>query len=211
MPDHNAADRRPIAARDTGWARAIAGWLVRRHVSADGISFFSVVVAAIGAAALVWLPAPAGPLIAAVCIPLRLLCNLFDGMVALEGGTGSSTGPLWNEFPDRISDSLLLVALGYAAQLAWLGWLGALLAVLTAYIRATGGALGVPQDFRGPLAKQQRMLVMAVGCLIAAAAPWWPRALIALPIACWIIAIGSALTCLTRTRALAITLRAKSR
>ena len=45
----------------------------------------------------------------------------------------------------------------------WLGWLGALAAAVTAYIRVLGGSLGLPQDFRGPLAKPHRMVVMTSG------------------------------------------------
>jgi hypothetical protein len=56
--------------------------------------------------------------------------------------------------------------LGYAFGIPWLGWLTALLAVLTAYIRVFGGALGFAQDFRGPMAKQQRMAVFTAGCLL---------------------------------------------
>lgn len=78
-------------------------------------------------------------------------------MVAVEGGKGTPTGVPYDELPDRVADSLFLVALGYAAALPWLGWLGALLAALTACIRALGGALGQPQDFRGPMAKPHRM------------------------------------------------------
>ena len=29
----------------------------------------------------------------------RLLCNLFDGMVAVEGGKREADGPFWNEAP----------------------------------------------------------------------------------------------------------------
>lgn len=187
----------------------MAAWLIRRGASADGISFASIVFAALGATALLRMPAPAGPLLAAIGVQLRLVCNLLDGMVALGGGRKSVLGPLWNEFPDRIADSVLIVALGYAAQLGWLGWMGALLAALTAYIRATGASLGFGQDFRGPFAKQQRMAVMTLACLVAAASPWWSRAGLALQIASWIIAIGAGLTCITRTRALAVALRSK--
>ena len=49
-----------------------------------------------------------------------------------------------------------------------LGWLGALLAALTAYVRVFGGSLGFAQDFRGPLAKQQRMAVLTVACVVGA-------------------------------------------
>jgi hypothetical protein len=40
------------------------------------------------------------------------------------------------------------------------------LAVVTAYIRVFGGALGFALDFRGPMAKQHRMAVLTVGCLL---------------------------------------------
>jgi hypothetical protein len=43
-----------------------------------------------------------------------------------------------------------------------------LLAVLTAYVRMLGGALGRPQDFSGPMAKQHRMAVLTIACLGAA-------------------------------------------
>ena len=99
---------------------------------------------------------------------LRLLCNMLDGMVAIEGGRQTATGVLYNEIPDRVADSLLIVALGYAAGAGWLGWLGALAAAVTAYIRVLGGTCGLAQDFRGPLAKPHRMFVMTVGCLLGA-------------------------------------------
>ena len=56
-----------------------------------------------------------------LCVQLRLLCNLLDGMVAVEGGRSSPVGALYNEVPDRVADSLLLVALGYAVGIPWLG------------------------------------------------------------------------------------------
>ena len=84
-------------------------------------------------------------------------------MVAVEGGKSSPVGALYNELPDRLSDSLLLVPIGYAAGVAWLGWAAALLAALTAYIRAVGGSLGLPQDFSGIMAKPQRMALLTFG------------------------------------------------
>ena len=104
---------------------------------------------------------------------LRLLCNLLDGMVAIEGGRKSKVGVLYNEVPDRVADSLFLVALGYAIGIAWLGWLAALAAAVTAYIRVLGGTFGLAQDFRGPLAKQHRMAVMTAGCLLGIGEYFW--------------------------------------
>lgn len=139
----------------------------------------------------------------------RLICNLLDGMVAVEGGKKSPVGQIYNEFPDRVADSLLIVALGYAVGMPALGWLGALLAALTAYVRVFGGALGQPQDFRGPMAKPHRMAVMTAACVLGAVEQWFQVGPYALVAAAWIIAVGSALTCVTRTQAVAARLRAE--
>ena len=202
--------RRPLSSRDTAWARRIASALASAGTSPDHISALSVVFALGAAATLVWLPAPAGPLLCALGTQARLLCNLFDGMVAVEGGRGGPTGPLWNEFPDRIADSLLIVALGAAAGSALLGLVGALLAALTAYVRVSGGALGLAQDFGGWMSKPKRMAVLTVACVVAAAAPWWPPAQLALLAATWLILVGSALTCGGRTLRIARQLRARA-
>jgi phosphatidylglycerophosphate synthase len=53
-------------------------------------------------------------LVAVVGVQLRLLCNLFDGMVAVEGGKKSKSGEVFNDMPDRIADPILLVCAGYA-------------------------------------------------------------------------------------------------
>jgi phosphatidylglycerophosphate synthase len=201
-------NRRPIAVRSSGWAKGFAAALASSSVTPNQISCISVLFALAGSAALLFWPGSLGMLLCALCILLRLLCNLFDGMVAVEGGRGTATGPLFNEIPDRLADSLFLVALGYAVALPWLGWLCALLAALTAYIRALGGALGQAQDFRGPMAKPHRMWLMGIALVGAAlAAPWQHPILVG---TATIIAVGSALTCITRARAIAARLRANS-
>jgi len=203
-----SADRRPLASRDTAWARRIASALARSSVTPNQISTVSIAFAALGAWALVD-TRPLALVGAAICVQLRLLCNLIDGMVAIEGGKQSATGALYNEFPDRIADSLFLVALGYACGVPWLGWLAALLAALTAYVRATGGALGLAQDFRGPMAKPHRMAVLTVGCLVGAAEIEWNGTRWTLLAAAVVIAAGSALTCVARALAIARTLRGR--
>ena len=200
-------DRRPLASRDTGWARRIAAALARSSITPNQISLASVFFAGLGALALWRWPDLPGLLLTAACVQLRLLCNLFDGMVAIEGGKHSPVGALYNEFPDRVADSLLLVALGHACQQPWLGWLGALAAALTAYIRQSGAGLGFGHDFRGPMAKQQRMFVLTAGALIGAVeiVCWHTR--YALLTASAVIALGALATCVTRSRALANRLR----
>jgi phosphatidylglycerophosphate synthase len=168
-----------------------------------------LVFAVAGSAALVWLPAPWNLLACAAGIQLRLLCNLLDGMVAIEGKRQSPVGALYNEVPDRVADSLFIVALGYAIDMPWLGWAGALVAAVTAYIRVLGGSFGLPQDFRGPMAKPHRMAVLTVACVLGAIehALWGSQW--SLTLAAWIIAVGSVVTCGTRLLAIARQLRTK--
>jgi phosphatidylglycerophosphate synthase len=202
-------NRRPLTSRSTPWAQALSGFLIRTGISPNTISLLSIFAAGIGATLLLYAPRPIGFVLAAVCAQLRLLCNLLDGMVAVEGGRQSPTGALYNEIPDRIADSLLIVALGYVIQTPEIGWLGALAAATTAYIRVLGGSLELPQDFRGPMAKPQRMAVLTTGCLIGAFEWWIAGSHWALTAAAWIIALGSILTCATRIAAIARQLRAR--
>lgn len=205
----NLNDRRPIAARGSGWAQRLAAALAATSITPNQISVASIFFAAVGALMLLYSPTDAGLLLCAVCVQLRLLCNLLDGMVAMEGGKSSPTGVLYNEFPDRIADSLLIVALGYIAGLPWLGWLGALLAALTAYVRLSGGSLGLKQDFRGPMAKQHRMAVLTIACVAAVIEHHTTATGFVLPAAAGIIAVGSLITCGTRTLAIAQQLQAR--
>lgn len=196
-------NRRPLKTRSSRWAQRIAAYLVSTAISANQISLLSVVFAVAGASVLLVAHGPWPLIVCAVCIQLRLACNLLDGMVALEGGKKSPVGALYNEIPDRVADSLFIVAAGYCADWPSLGWCGALLAALTAYIRVLGGSLGLAQDFRGPMAKPHRMAVLTVGCVIGAAesAQWGSQ--YALLAAVLVIDIGSLITCATRIRAMA--------
>jgi len=200
-------NRRPIASRSSGWAKASASFLAGTKVTPNQVSIASIAFAAIGAALLLWRPDAAGLIGCALAIQARLVCNLLDGMVAVEGGKKSLLGPLYNEFPDRIADSLLIVAAGYAAAWPAWGWFGALAAALTAYVRVFGGSLGLPQDFRGPMAKQQRMAVLTLACVIGAVEGLTLGSRYALSAAVIVIALGSIATCVTRTLAIAAQLR----
>lgn len=197
--------RRPIQARSSWWAQRTASWLATRSITPNQISVVSIVFAATGASLILFFRelVPWGLIGAVTCIQARLICNLLDGMVAVEGKKKSILGPLFNEFPDRIADSLLIVSLGYAVHYEWLGWLGALLAALTAYIRVFGGALSLPQDFRGPMAKQHRMAVLSLGCLLSTVEYGYYETTWCLFLTALVIAFGSFITCVTRTLAIA--------
>ena len=98
-------------------------------------------------------------------------------MVAVEGGKKSAVGGIYNEFPDRLSDTLIIVGAGVAGA-SWisltLGLLAALFAIFTAYTRVLGGAIGTDQYFTGPMAKQHRMAFLTVINVICIGAIWIP-------------------------------------
>lgn len=203
-------ERRPLASRQAGWASALQRRLLQTTVTANQISAAGIVFAAGGGAAL----AGAGRwpwlfLLAACLVQLRLVCNLMDGLVAVEGGRGSATGALWNEAPDRLEDSCLLVGFGYAAGLDWLGFTAAILAVFTAYVRMLGASHGFPQDFRGPMAKPQRMAALTAGCVAG-----FLEALIrgshgSLQVVLAVVVLGTAATGLRRLLAIAAAMKAR--
>ena len=205
MLDHTVQPtRRPLRTRQSAPARRIAMALAKAGVSPNAISLTGIGFAGAGTAAM--LAAPAQPLwwiAAAAGIQSRLAANMLDGMVAVEGGLHSATGALFNEVPDRIEDSLLLVAAGYAGGAPMLGWLAALLACGTAYVRTLGGALGFAQDFCGPQAKPQRMAALTLAALACAI---WPAGTI-MPVALAAIVGGTALTLARRSFRLAAHLK----
>ncbi len=198
------SDRRPINVRSAGWARRLARLVAGMGITPNQISVLSIGFAALGA----WCMYMGGWYLisAALCIQGRLLCNLFDGMVAVEHNKATALGPVYNEFPDRIADSLLLVAAGYACGLPELGWMAALAAALTAYVRVYGASCGLGHDFRGPMAKQHRMAVLTFACF---ATPWMPFGDKPMLIALAFIAALSFVTCVTRTLALCRQLQQK--
>jgi phosphatidylglycerophosphate synthase len=202
--DKASAGRRPLKSRTTGWAAALTRLLLKTPITPNQISLLGVLFALAGAGAMLlashqpWLW-----LAGALSIQLRLLANMLDGLVAVEGQRHAPTGALYNELPDRIEDLALLVAAGYACGTGWLGWLADVLAVGCAYVRAVGGSLGLGQDFRGPMAKPHRMAALTLGALASGiaglAGETWPVMVWTLAV----IAAGTALTIARRTMRIA--------
>ncbi|MDF2454294.1 MAG: CDP-alcohol phosphatidyltransferase [Cytophagaceae bacterium] len=174
--DQSSESRRPIATRDAGWARRTAAYLAKQGVTPNTISVLSIFFSLLSFLAFygdlyyhtfhwLWM------ILAIAFIQLRLIMNLFDGMVAVEHHQKSVIGGLFNEVPDRISDTFTLFGVGllvrdmpYGMDLAYLA---IILAVTTAYIRTLGASLGSPHYFIGPMAKQHRMAFVCAGCIVA--------------------------------------------
>lgn len=201
--------RRPLKSRQAAWAGAGTKLLVQWRISPNAVSIASVCCALVGALAISFFGQFAGSsrvlllVIAVAGIQGRLVCNLLDGMVAVEGGRKTRRGEIYNDLPDRISDSLFFISAGYAARpqpfSVELGYIAAALAIFTAHIRMLGGAAGLKQSFIGPMAKQHRMAVLTAGCVLSVLETrFFPSGT-----ACWIalviIDIGCVITIWRRT------------
>ena len=227
VPEEHLASRRILKSRNTRWAHAFSGWLARIGATPNQISVLSVFFA--GGALVCFLVAGdqtsnagiIGAWMGAVaCIQLRLLCNLMDGMVAVEGGKGSPMGAVFNDAPDRVADVLILVGAGYSGagdpgvvklfHVIPLGWCCAVIAVWTAYIRVLGASLTGKHDFRGPMAKQHRMAVLCVGVLIEATQHLMGSDRLGVLTALTLIFFGGLWTCWRRLALIARSLRSTS-
>jgi phosphatidylglycerophosphate synthase len=221
-------NRRPISQRSHGWAKWLTGALVKSGVTPNFISFTSIVFGALGGLCFyaIGIAESAGDRVmlcvgAALFCQLRLLANMMDGMVAVEGGKGGPDGPIWNELPDRLADIFVLVGAGYGVAAlgiadATLGWAAAVAAVMTAYVREVGRAAGAPADFSGPMAKPHRMFVMTMAALLSIfdtqLGGGWIEYLLGgrysgatgegafIELGLWIVVIGATFTALNRAR-----------
>lgn len=212
---HAAPERRPLKSRGVRVFMRLSKVLANRGVTPNAISIGSVGFALLGGIALLTTSHVEGGLervlwfVAAVCIQLRLLANMLDGMVAQDSGSTSALGELYNEAPDRVSDAILLIATGFVAGSSpHLGYVATVLALLVAYLRAIGSSAGAGQIFVGWMSKPQRMFSLTVLCLFQSFAPQaWRTArplfeLGAPGIVLAIICVGSAWTCVVRWRAI---------
>ncbi len=217
-PDRINIDRRPLEIRSAKWAKALSLMLAGTKITPNQVSLLSLFFAAFGAM-LFWFSRDAiGTTQAfcfigcAICIQSRLLCNMLDGMIAVEGGKSSKVGELYNEIPDRIADVLFLVAAGFACnETPWgavLGWSAACLSLMTAYLRTLGSSQGLKQDFCGPMAKPHRMFLLTVGSLATAGQIFFEAKPTFLFWALVVINFGALITCIRRTLRLANKLEA---
>ncbi len=220
------ANRRPIGQRSHGWAKWLTTTLVKSGFTPNFISFTSIIFAALAGTCFYasGITESGGDRImlligAAFFCQLRLLANMMDGMVAVEGGKGGPDGPIWNELPDRFADIFILVGAGYGVAAtgmfdATLGWAAAVAAVMTAYVREVGKAAGAPADFSGPMAKPHRMFWMTVFALVSIFDPQLGPAAarildwgavndagkgVFIAFALWLVLLGSILTTFSRT------------
>ena len=170
--------RRPLKSRQTNWAKILSKKIAATGLKPNHISILSIVFVAIGGALLlltnissVWVSAMFFVL-SAMCVQLRLLCNLLDGMMAVEHGLKTSSGEIFNDMPDRFADLFIIIPIGYTITSipysTELTWLAGTLSILTAYVRVLGNSAGTTHYFLGPMAKQHRMALVTIALFVSA-------------------------------------------
>ncbi|XPV69824.1 MAG: CDP-alcohol phosphatidyltransferase family protein [Halarcobacter sp.] len=198
--------RRPLKVRSTAWSKNIASFLSKQNITPNQISLASIFFSILASICIllitksetntnIWV----WSILSAVFIQMRLLCNLFDGMVALEGGKSTKSGELYNDIPDRVSDSILFIALGYSTSYIEIGYLASLFAMMTAYVRVLGASMNAGSIFIGPMAKQHRMAILTICSLITPLENMFiEHSYYVLSFALFIIMLGSVLTVVNR-------------
>jgi phosphatidylglycerophosphate synthase len=165
MAEYQPASQRPIAQmfRRTGnWATDLC---VRLGISADAISYLSMIAALI-AALCFWKSGKNSWLliIAPLFCYLRLWFNMLDGMVAVASGKASARGEIVNDLPDRISDVIIFVGVAESGlMIPFIGYWTAILSLLAAYVGIFGQAIGGRREFGGIMSKPWRMVTLSLG------------------------------------------------
>lgn len=208
-------NRRPIKARSNAFFQGVASRLAKTNISPNQISILSIVFALLVPTAFGFWKADGlvAPLLAFAGIQLRLICNLLDGMVAIEGGKKSPLGDIYNEFPDRIADTVILLGFAMAdwkdSVLLSLALLASFFAVMTAYTRVLGAAIGTKHYFVGPMAKQHRMALLTITALLLPILSHWLSPITITKAVMSMISVGCVITVGRRLRLIAEELRQK--
>ncbi|OBH06885.1 phosphatidylinositol phosphate synthase [Mycobacterium sp. E1747] len=174
---------------------------LRMGLTPDVVTVLGTTGSVAGALALF----PMGKLFAGACVVwFFVLFDMLDGAMARERGGGTRFGAVLDATCDRVSDGAVFCGL-----LWWVafGMHDDLLAVATmiclvtsqviSYIKARSEASGLRGD-GGIIERPERLIIVLVGAGVADF-PFvaWPPAL---PVAMWLLAVASVVTCVQRLR-----------
>ena len=189
--------REGVARVTTPVARA----LLRAGFTADGVTIIATAAAVLAALTLF----PIGRLFAgAAVITFFVLFDMIDGAMARESGGGTRFGAVLDATCDRISDGAVFCGLAWWAAFG-LGSRPLVVATLIclvtsqviSYIKARAEASGLRGD-GGFIERPERLIIVLVGAGVSEL-PFFPLPA-ALPVAMWLLAVASVITCVQRIR-----------
>ncbi|MFB7058968.1 phosphatidylinositol phosphate synthase [Streptomyces vinaceus] len=181
-----------------------AAFLLRRGVSPDAVTLIGT--AGVVAGALVFFPR--GEFFwGTITITLFVFSDLVDGNMARQAGVSSRWGAFLDSTLDRVADAAIFggLALWYAGN----GNDNVLCAVaifclasgqVVSYTKARGESIGLPVAVNGLIERAERLVISLVAAGLSGlqtfGVPSWIGVL--LPIALWIVAVGSLVTLVQR-------------
>ncbi|MFJ2196877.1 phosphatidylinositol phosphate synthase [Streptomyces violaceusniger] len=180
-----------------------AALLIRLGISPDAVTLTGT--AGVCAGALVFYPQ--GEFFwGTVVITLFVFSDLVDGNMARQLGRSSRWGAFLDSTLDRVADGAIFggLALWYAGS----GDDNVLCAVtifclasgqVVSYTKARGESIGLPVNVNGLVERAERLVISLVACGFSGLHKFGvPHIDILLPIALWIVAVGSAVTLVQR-------------
>jgi phosphatidylinositol phosphate synthase len=180
-----------------------AAFLIRRGVSPDTVTLLGT--AGVVAGALVFFPR--GEFFwGTIVITLFVFSDLVDGNMARQLGRSSRWGAFLDSTLDRVADGAVFsgLALWYAGR----GHDEVLCAVtlfclvsgqVVSYTKARGEAIGLPVAVNGLVERAERLVISLVAAGFAGLHTFGvPGIQVLLPVALWIVAVGSLVTLVQR-------------
>ncbi|MET9481376.1 phosphatidylinositol phosphate synthase [Streptomyces sp. NPDC006638] len=177
-----------------------AAFLLRRGVGPDAVTLIGT--AGVMAGALVFFPR--GEFFwGTIVITLFVFSDLVDGNMARQAGVSSRWGAFLDSTLDRVADGAIFG--GFALWYAGSGDNNMLCAVsifclasgqVVSYTKARGESIGLPVAVNGLVERAERLVISLVAAGLAGFHRTFgvPGIEILLPIALWIVAVGSAVT-----------------
>jgi len=187
--------REGVARVTTPVARAF----LHAGFTADGVTIIATAGAVLAALTLF----PTGRILAgAVVISFFVLFDMVDGAMARESGGGTRFGAVLDATCDRISDGAVFCGLAWWAAFGSGSrslMVATLICLVTSqvisYIKARAEASGLRGD-GGFIERPERLIIVLVGAALSDL-PFFPMPA-ALPVAMWLLAVASMITCAQR-------------
>jgi CDP-diacylglycerol--glycerol-3-phosphate 3-phosphatidyltransferase len=177
----------------------VARALLHAGFTADSVTIIATAAAVLASLTLF----PIGRLFAGtLVITLFVLFDLVDGAMARESGAGTRFGAVLDATCDRISDGAVFCGLAWWAAFGLHSRslvVATLICLVTSqvisYVKARAEASGLRGD-GGLIERPERLIIVLVGAGLSDL-PFFPLPL-ALPVAMWVLAVASLVTCAQR-------------
>lgn len=169
---------------------------IKYHISPDLLNVAAVVVVVlIGYLLFTSRTHPLSLIIIPLLVFIRLTFNALDGMVARDTGVTSAIGEVHNEVLDRVSDIIIILALGWSGQCnAMLTAIASSTMLLSSYIGIVSKAVGGPRIYKGIMCKPDRMIIIGLMALVGV----WIHTSVVWNTGLLIILVGTVITCIQR-------------